>query len=338
MTSRERLKEIFRRLTGREPTDGDIQHLWNVKDALQIRDNDALWEMIIAFQHYLVKCQEIPPQIEQAAKAVMADTRTTAEMVAKEAFATARADLASAVATTAQQVASDVAGTKRSRWVMMATMAIVLGAAVVAGGWLYAYVKGRDDMEATLRAQQPALTWLASRAGQRARELSDQGIIEWVDSFDGYKARQFSREGLIVWLESDAGKRAREFSAEGVFEWLDSPRGQLAREFSASGSTQWLASEPGQRAREFSEDGTLEWVTSREGERARQLSADGTIGVLETEIGRRLIDAARKGAGSHFVNMMDCRPTDKNLSWFVSQDRAWCEADGRTRWPYLPAR
>ena len=332
------LQSSFEKLTGHTLTDADVQRLYRIKNALRLGDNDALWLLLMALDYPVTFYEKLPAQMKQASMDILNEFRATADTIAKTSAEAAKADLARAVATAAQQVASNVAGVKRTRWVATAAIAIGLGVAVVAGGWLYAYVKGRSDMEITLRAQQPALTWLGSSAGQRARELSDQGIIEWVDSFDGIMARQYSRERLIAWLGSDAGKRVRELSAEGVIDWIDSPRGRLAREFSANGSIQWLASEQGQLARALSHDGVIEWLESAAGRRARELSADGTIEVLETTVGRRLMAAARSKAGQHFVNMMDCRPPDEGRSWFVSENRLWCGNDGRTWWPYLPAR
>ena len=354
-----KLETAFEKLTGHPPTDADVQRLYRIKNALRLGDDDAMWLVLIALDYPVTFYEKLPAQMKKASIDVLNDFRATADAIAKASAEAAKANLAKAVATTAQQVASDVAGVKRSRWVATATIAIGVGVAVVAGGWLYAYAKGRSDMEITLRAQQPALTWLGSTAGQRARELSDQGIIEWVDSLAGVMARQYSREGLNAWLVSDAGKRARELSAEGVVEWIDSPQGRLAREFSANGSIQWLASEQGQlaralshdgviewldspagrRAHELSTDGTIAWFDSEKGQRARELSGDGTFSVLETEVGRRLVAAARLDQGRYFVDMMDCEPFSENLPrWEVTKDRVWCVTAGRTWWPYLPAR
>ena len=333
-----KLETAFEKLTGQPPTDADVRRLYRIKNALRLGDDDAMWLVLMALDYPVTFYEKLPAQMKKASIDVLNDFRATADAIAKTSAEAAKADLAKAVATTAQQVASDVAGIKRSRWVATAAIAIGLGVAVVAGGWLYAYAKGRSDMEITLRAQQPALTWLGSSTGQRARVLSDQGIIEWVDSLAGVMARQYSREGLIAWLASDAGKRARALSAEGVVEWIDSPRGRLAREFSANGSIQWLASEQGQLARALSHDGVIEWLDSPAGRRAHELSTDGTIDVLETKVGRRLMAAARSGTGQRFVDMMDCRPSDKGLSWFLSNDQRWCVSDTPTWWPYFPAR
>lgn len=332
------LQSSFEKLTGQSLTDADAQRLYRVKNALHLADNDALWLLLMALDYPVTFYEKLPAQMKKASMDVLNDFRATADAIAKASAEAAKANLAKAIATTAQQVASDVAGAKRARWIATAAIVISLGIAVVAGGWSYAYAKGRSDMAITLRAQQPALTWLVSNAGQRARELSDQGIIEWVDSPTGVMARQYSREGLIAWLMSDAGKRARELSAEGVVEWIDSPRGRLAREFTANGSIQWLASNQGQLARALSHDGIIDWMDSPAGRRARELSADGTIDVLETRVGRRLMAAARSDAGGYFVDMMDCRWPDGGPSWFVSKNGDWCGTDGAIWWPYLPAR
>lgn len=351
-----KLETAFEKLTGQPPTDADVQRLYRAKNALRLGDDDALWLLLIALDYPVTFYEKLPGQLKKASTDVLTDFRATADAIAKASAEAAKANLAEAVATTAQQVASDVAGVKRSRWVATAVIAIVLGVAVVAGGWWYAYAKGRSDMQITLRAQQPALTWLGSSAGQRARELSEQGIIEWVDSPAGVTARQYSREGLIAWLVSDAGKRARELSTDGTVEWIDSPQGRLARELSTNGSIRWLDSEKGRnaralsddgviqwldspagrRARELSTDGTIAWFDSDAGQRARELSDNGTIDVLKTTVGRRLMAAARSKLGRYFVDMLDCHPRHNQGSWYPSDDRVWCINYGRTRWPYVP--
>ena len=202
------LQSSFEKLTGQTLTDADVKRLYRIKNALHLGDNDALWLLLMALDYPVTFYEKLPAQMKQASMDVLDEFRTTADAIAKASAEAAKADLAKAVATTAQQVASDVVGVKRSRWVATAAIAIGLGVAVVAGGWLYAYVKGRSDMEITLRAQQPAaLTWLGSRAGQRARELSDQRIIDWMVSDAGKRARELSTDGTIEVLETSVGRR-----------------------------------------------------------------------------------------------------------------------------------
>ena len=379
MNSPDAFRKKITRLLRRELTDKEFQDIWHVKEVLEIRDDDALWDILIALNYYLFEYREFPTKIAEAAAEVLEGTQSAAATVAEAAIQKAHADLAAAVATAAQGVAKEIAGQRRAQWTTVAMATIVAGVAVFAGGWWYAYGQGEKAAEAAFQAQVPAFAWLASEAGQRAQDLSAEGTIDWLDSHDGRLARRFSTEGGIEWLGSEEGQRARQLSADGTLQWVDSDEGRQARkmekdglirwltsneglrarELSADGATAWLDSRAGRRARELSADGTiawfdsgegrrarelsghgtLEWAESKAGQRARQLTADGTISVLETVVGRRLIAAARHPtAGPYFVRMMDCRPYDKDQRWFLSDNMAWCVADGRSWWPYHPAR
>ena len=46
------LETSFDRLLGRQPSDAEIQELYRVRDALGLRNNDSLWLVLLALQHY----------------------------------------------------------------------------------------------------------------------------------------------------------------------------------------------------------------------------------------------------------------------------------------------
>jgi hypothetical protein len=46
------LEDSFAKLLGRQPTDADRQRLYRVRDALGLKNNDALWLVLMALQHY----------------------------------------------------------------------------------------------------------------------------------------------------------------------------------------------------------------------------------------------------------------------------------------------
>lgn len=56
-----------RQLLGREPTAEELARLQRLQSALNIKDNDALFSVLIAFESYLQLYGEVPKAIENAA-------------------------------------------------------------------------------------------------------------------------------------------------------------------------------------------------------------------------------------------------------------------------------
>ena len=46
------LDDSFAKLLGRQPSDAERQSLYRVRDALGLKNNDALWLVLMALQHY----------------------------------------------------------------------------------------------------------------------------------------------------------------------------------------------------------------------------------------------------------------------------------------------
>ena len=73
------LEASFGKLLGRQPTDEDRQQLYRVRDALQLKDNDALWLVLMALQHYQTLYAGIPDSISEAAKAAAGSSAAQAQ-------------------------------------------------------------------------------------------------------------------------------------------------------------------------------------------------------------------------------------------------------------------
>ena len=46
------LDESFAQLLDRQPTDGERQRLYRVRDALNIKPTDAVWTLLMVLEHY----------------------------------------------------------------------------------------------------------------------------------------------------------------------------------------------------------------------------------------------------------------------------------------------
>lgn len=107
------VEATFEKLIGRQPSPKEIQSLYRVKNALNIRDNDALWMVLMALESYDTMYRKYPGQIASQVSQIVEQQRLviaeTADAETKRALGT----LADAVARTSQSIASQVAEASR---------------------------------------------------------------------------------------------------------------------------------------------------------------------------------------------------------------------------------
>jgi len=90
------LDDSFAKLLGRQPSDAERQSLYRVRDALGLKNNDALWLVLMALQHYQGQYEKFPQAIAQAAKDTLVNFKVTADATVKASAEAAKADLAQA--------------------------------------------------------------------------------------------------------------------------------------------------------------------------------------------------------------------------------------------------
>jgi len=123
------LEHSFTKLLGRQPSDAERQHLYRVRDALGLKNNDALWLVIMALEHYQNLYENIPERIEASAK-----------KAARSAAAQAQTDINSAVAQLVPSV--EAAVREGARWALaqesLGRSMLTLIAGCVISGLLFA--------------------------------------------------------------------------------------------------------------------------------------------------------------------------------------------------------
>lgn len=175
-------EEAFTVLLGRQATDEEKQALFRVRDALGLKNNDALWSVLIAFEHYRTLYSRIPELISKAASGTLATVKDAAETVMKAAAEATKRDLAEAVARTAEQVARETARTRMLRW---AATCVAIAAASFALQGVLAYRHGADAGYArgwsegyrNARDERAAASWANTPEGQLAYGLAKAGSI-----------------------------------------------------------------------------------------------------------------------------------------------------------------
>lgn len=123
----------FEKLLGRAATETEREQLRKIRDALGLRDNDALWSVLFALQYYDSLYRQFPKAIAAEAGRVLSECRAASEASARASIEDARADLAKAIAITAQGMARPITRRQQLQW---AIIGFLIGAMAFAGGLL----------------------------------------------------------------------------------------------------------------------------------------------------------------------------------------------------------
>ncbi|MEB0222065.1 hypothetical protein [Pseudomonas sp. AB12(2023)] len=103
----------FTKLLGRQPSDKEVEKLYRVKNALNIRDNDSLWLVLMALESYDTLYSKYPGIISSHVENALEGIRKTAAQVADAETKKALGSLSEAVSRTSEKVAvAAVAGAK----------------------------------------------------------------------------------------------------------------------------------------------------------------------------------------------------------------------------------
>ena len=121
----------FEKLLGRAATETEREQLRKIRDALDLRENDALWSVLFALQYYDSLYRQFPKAIAAEATKILSETRAASEASCRASIENARADLARAIAISAQGVAQAVARRQQSQWLIVG---ILVGVMTFAAG------------------------------------------------------------------------------------------------------------------------------------------------------------------------------------------------------------
>jgi hypothetical protein len=165
------LEDAFSTLLKRQATDEEIQHLYRVRDALGIRPNDALWQVLIALQYYQHQYERFPAEISKACEAVLAKLNETANKAAHAAAEEAKRDLAQAVGTAVSAASRGASWKEIARWCLISVVTL----AFLAGGGV----------------------WAGSQLGSRAAQEESRQRGAWAESAEGRLAYELARIGSL---------------------------------------------------------------------------------------------------------------------------------------------
>ncbi len=176
------LEESFEKLIGRQPTEKDKQDLYRVRDGLGLRNNDAMWMVLMALGHYETQYRKVPALIAEATKEAVGNARGAAEAEVRAAAAQATAQLTRTVSETARHIAEHNANAKRWQWIVGCVVGSAL-ALVLVGAWAFhagrmtGDAEGSERANATVRAREAGKSWTSTQEGQLAIGLTNAGSL-----------------------------------------------------------------------------------------------------------------------------------------------------------------
>lgn len=120
------VEATFEHLLGRQPSEKEVQSLYRVKNALNIRDNDALWLVLMALESYDTLYRKYPAMISGQVAQIIEDQKTAMAAIADAETKKALGTLADAVSKTSELIAVRLAITSRLQswgWVLLGVVA-----------------------------------------------------------------------------------------------------------------------------------------------------------------------------------------------------------------------
>lgn len=123
------VETAFEKLLGRQPSAEEREQLFRVKGALRLKDDDALWMILIVLQSYDAMYRRVPARIEAAAEQMLATHRNLMSQQAQVEVKRAMGALAQAVGETSAKVAVQAARSSRFiAWGWILSAVVLFGA------------------------------------------------------------------------------------------------------------------------------------------------------------------------------------------------------------------
>ncbi|MYM21473.1 protein mobE [Duganella sp. FT135W] len=191
------LDDSFAKLLGRQPTDAERQQIYQIRDALGLKNNDALWLVLMVLQYHQTMYARFPDLIKQAAINTLREFQKTADATLVSTKESAKLELARAVSATARDVARLTAAKHAAIWISACALSccITFGAF----GWYihenaYAagFAKGYGNAYLTVKDEKAAAAWANTPQGKAAYRLAQAGSIDSLIKCDqpGWKVVQ----------------------------------------------------------------------------------------------------------------------------------------------------
>lgn len=120
------LEKSFARLIGRQPSEAEVKNLYRVRDALGLKENDALWLVLIALESYDTLYRRYPQMISEQVQMSAEAQRAAIAAIADQETRRALGTLSDAVARTSETVATRILQAKGMQSAGTLTVALLM--------------------------------------------------------------------------------------------------------------------------------------------------------------------------------------------------------------------
>lgn len=184
--------EKYHALLGRAPSRREVERLARIECVLKIRENDALWSVLIALEDYDQRYRMAPARIEEALAKAVQSIQNSANHETRAAATRAIETMAKEAGRVAQEIATKTAGRDRSRWmVIMASVCATVLFLTAAGAFYAGHKTGAA-------ATSDVAAWALTNEGQDARALAGTGSLPVVTHCIGEGWRITTHNGWDV--------------------------------------------------------------------------------------------------------------------------------------------
>jgi hypothetical protein len=176
---------------GRQPSDRERQDLYRTRDALKLKNDDALWLLLMALGHYETLYRGFPALISEAAKSTLAHVKDAAEAELKASTSATKQELTAALVRIAERATPGTPKAAVLRWAFLCLATSVVCLCFV--GW-FSHRQGS--------AAGRSRGWAEAR-----RACADENIAAaWANTADGQLAHALARAGSIRVLPNCSGR------------------------------------------------------------------------------------------------------------------------------------
>jgi len=191
------VESVFAQLLGRQPSEKEIQNLYRVKKTLGIRENDALWLVLMALESYDTLYRKYPSLIAAQVEKLVEAQKEVFASIANAETKKALGSLAAAVAHTSETIARttmDAARWQAWGWslvglVIFGCLCLLMGIVIGSGRLPFWLAPKTTDPFLTLvgaLARAPA-GWIVAIGGAGAAAMS-----AWTARLEIYAGRRLN--------------------------------------------------------------------------------------------------------------------------------------------------
>lgn len=178
----ENFLDRYQRLAGRTLTEKETLRLREIKDALSISDNDAVWDILILLDYHRKFCEEMPVEIEKKMQHILGEIEKSAEAEVAKNQAVIAASLIEYV--------KKMGGAMSLKSVIMAALAGVSAAFIIASlAFAFGFLLG------TGKTQPPGLPAIL----QLPVGILLGAVSCGVGAFLLLQAARLYADGIVVW-------------------------------------------------------------------------------------------------------------------------------------------